>query len=123
MVILDFDKPSGCFNCPLEFTHHNIEYSDEPEYYDVCCLLGRDYSEEKCPLIQIDNQELISLIHENRDIAKEPVKYTEPRFGMGYEYYDWKCPNCSKFLAYEPNIEGIPNRCQNCGQLLKKPKR
>lgn len=58
---------------------------------------------------------------DNRDIAKLPVKYDEPRFGMGYEYYDWRCPTCGKFLAYEPNINGIPRRCQNCGQLLQRP--
>lgn len=44
-----------------------------------------------------------------------------PRSGMGYEYYDWLCPNCHKFVAYEPNIQGIPKRCQECGQALAKP--
>ena len=58
---------------------------------------------------------------EERDIAKEPVKDIKPRFGMGYEYYDWLCPNCRHFIAYEPNVNGIPKRCQECGQLIKKP--
>lgn len=57
---------------------------------------------------------------QQRDIEKLPEKCTEPRFGMGYEYYDWRCPTCKKFLAYEPDIKGIPRRCQNCGQLLAK---
>ena len=54
------------------------------------------------------------------DFPRKPVKYEEPRYGMGYEYHDWKCPKCGKFLAMEPNIKGIPRRCQNCGQLLIK---
>lgn len=55
-----------------------------------------------------------------RDVPAKPVKSKEPRLGMGYEYYDWVCPTCGKFLAYEPNIDGIPRRCQNCGQRLMK---
>jgi len=55
-----------------------------------------------------------------RDIEKKPVKMKETRFGMGYEYHDWKCPACGKFLAYEPAFYDIPRRCQGCGQLLKK---
>lgn len=53
-----------------------------------------------------------------RNISKKPVKSKEPRYGMGYEYYDWVCPTCGRFLAYEPNPDGIPKRCQNCTQLL-----
>lgn len=53
-----------------------------------------------------------------RNIPKRPVKSKEPRYGMGYDYYDWVCPTCGRFLAYEPNEEGIPKRCQNCGQLI-----
>ena len=58
---------------------------------------------------------------EERDIAKEPIKDSTPRCGMGYEYFDWLCPLCKKFVAYEPDINRIPNRCQQCGQLLKIP--
>lgn len=57
-----------------------------------------------------------------RDIPKRPVKSKEPRYGMGYDYYDWVCPTCGRFLAYEPNEEGIPKRCQNCGQLILRKK-
>ena len=60
---------------------------------------------------------------EERDIAKEPEKYKEARFGMGYEYHDWRCPTCKRFVAYEPDIDGIPKRCANCGQLFRKPPR
>lgn len=60
---------------------------------------------------------------DNRDVPKKPIKDPVPRYGMGYEYNDWICPRCSKFLAYEPNINGIPRRCQGCGQLIEKPTR
>lgn len=56
-----------------------------------------------------------------RDRAVKPVKTAVPRYGMGDEYHDWICPTCGIRLAYEPDIESIPKRCQNCGQLLKKP--
>lgn len=71
---------------------------------------------------ELKKYELLKQNLESNDeinIPKMPKQYTEPRFGMGYEYYDWKCPTCNKFLAYEPNVNGIPRRCQNCGQLLK----
>ena len=55
-----------------------------------------------------------------RNIPKKPIKSEEPRFGMGDVYFDWVYPTCGRFLAYEPNIAGIPNRCQNCTQLLLK---
>ena len=58
---------------------------------------------------------------DERDVAKRPVKdYENPRYGMGYEYYDWMCPNCRSYLAPEPAFERIPRRCQICGQLLEK---
>lgn len=58
---------------------------------------------------------------QDRDLETEPIKDTYARSGMGYEYHDWLCPNCRRFVAFEPNIVGIPRRCQNCGQLLKRP--
>ena len=58
---------------------------------------------------------------DDRDIAKEPVHDTEPRWGMGWDYYDWLCPRCHKFIAPEPAVHKIPKRCPECGQLLKKP--
>ncbi len=54
-----------------------------------------------------------------RDMPIFPEKFDIPRYGMGCEYYDWKCPTCGKFLAYEPDIKSIPRRCQGCGQLLR----
>ena len=57
-----------------------------------------------------------------RDIEREPIKTEVPRYGMGYEYYDWICPTCEMPLAWEPDVESIPRRCIYCGQLLKKPK-
>ena len=54
-----------------------------------------------------------------KDIPLEPIQPKElHRVGMGYDYDDWGCPNCECWLAGEPNIDGIPKRCPNCGQLL-----
>ena len=55
---------------------------------------------------------------DERDIARKPIKDKHPRYGMGYEYYDWMCPKCNFFLQFEPAYRDIPRRCQNCGQLL-----
>lgn len=58
-----------------------------------------------------------------KDIAKEPVQ-THKRYGHGYEYDDYYCPECDEFLAYEPQgnrykQEGGWLRCKNCGQKIK----
>lgn len=47
---------------------------------------------------------------------KQPVHNPTPRYGMGYEYYDWVCPNCGTFLAYETQMTG-PHHCK-CGQAI-----
>lgn len=57
---------------------------------------------------------------DERDVAKKPMRCTEPRWGMGYDYYDWICPSCKYFLTPEPNWRNIPKRCPECGQLLDK---
>lgn len=56
---------------------------------------------------------------DDRDVPMKPVKSAIPRYGMGYEYFDWICPVCKKRLAYEPDKESIPKRCKNCGQLIE----
>ena len=55
-----------------------------------------------------------------KDIPIKVAKSKEPRFGMGYEYYDWVCPTCGWYLAPEPAIKNIPRRCGHCGQLLER---
>lgn len=62
----------------------------------------------------------IDSLRDFKDKAREPVKTAVPRYGMGYEYHDWICPTCGIRVAYEPDTEGIPKRCKNCGQLFKK---
>ncbi len=57
-----------------------------------------------------------------KDILKEPVQ-THKRYGHGNEYDDYYCPECDKFLAYEPQgnrykQEGGWSRCNNCGQKI-----
>ena len=58
-----------------------------------------------------------------KDIVKEPAQ-THKRYGQGYEYDDYYCPECDEFLAYEPQgnrykQEGGWSRCKNCGQKIK----
>ena len=58
---------------------------------------------------------------QERDIEKRPIKdISNPRYGHGYEYFDWICPTCHKFLSFEPAFDKIPRRCHSCGQLLKR---
>lgn len=68
---------------------------------------------------ELQNAVIIAAIKAlDKDIPKAPKKSDKPRYGMGYEYYDWYCPACSKFLAYEGDISRQDiYRCR-CGQLL-----
>ena len=54
----------------------------------------------------------------DKDTPRKPIRDTEARWGMGYDYYDWLCPSCKEFLTFEPNWRKIPKRCPECGQLL-----
>ena len=51
-----------------------------------------------------------------KQIPKKPVQDKKPRYGMGYEYYDWVCPTCGCFLAHEPQRKG--NHHCVCGQAI-----
>jgi len=51
----------------------------------------------------------------NKQIPKKPEKAKEARSGMGYEYYDWFCPTCGRFLAFEPSKGD--HHC-TCGQAI-----
>ena len=50
-----------------------------------------------------------------KQIPKKPEKSKIPRYGMGYEYYDWCCPTCERFLAFEPSKGD--HHCY-CGQAI-----
>lgn len=54
-----------------------------------------------------------------KQIPKKPVKSKEPRYGMGYAYYDWECPSCGGFLVFEPDLDRLRkiHHCR-CGQAL-----
>ena len=54
-----------------------------------------------------------------KQIPKEPVKSKKPRYGMGYDYYDWECPTCRAFIALEPDIARLRkvHHCK-CGQAI-----
>lgn len=54
-----------------------------------------------------------------KDTPKKPKKSDTPRYGMGYEYYDWCCPSCGKLLAYECDSEREKIHHCRCGQRLK----
>lgn len=54
-----------------------------------------------------------------KQCEKQAIKSDKARWGMGYDYYDWVCPTCNSFLAYEPDKNAIPMYCQKCGQKLR----
>ena len=51
-----------------------------------------------------------------KQIPLKPRKSLIPRYGMGYAYYDWICPRCGTFLAFEPERTG--NHHCRCGQAI-----
>lgn len=53
-----------------------------------------------------------------KQILKKPIQSNEPRYGMGNEYYDWICPNCGEWLAWQCDSERFNiHHCQ-CGQAI-----
>ena len=50
-----------------------------------------------------------------KQIPKKPEQSKTPRYGMGYEYYDWCCPTCGRFLAFESSKGD--HHC-TCGQAI-----
>ena len=50
-----------------------------------------------------------------KHIPLKPEQSKIPRYGMGYEYYDWYCPTCGRFLAFEPSKGD--HHC-TCGQAI-----
>jgi hypothetical protein len=53
-----------------------------------------------------------------KDIPKAPKQSDTPRYGMGYEFYDWYCPTCNKLLAHEVDMERQHIHHCKCGQRL-----
>ena len=51
-----------------------------------------------------------------KQIPKKPEQSKIPRYGMGYEYYDWYCPTCGRFLAFESS--NGDHHC-TCGQAIE----
>ena len=51
-----------------------------------------------------------------KQFPMHPAKSKKPRYGMGYEYYDWVCPTCGCFLVPEP--QKIGNHHCKCGQAI-----
>ena len=66
----------------------------------------------------LDYQEAFNMAIEalEKQIPKKPLQDKKPRYGMGYEYYDWVCPTCGHFLAPEP--QKIGNHHCKCGQAI-----
>ena len=50
-----------------------------------------------------------------KQIPLKPEQSKIPRYGMGYEYYDWYCPTCGRFLAFESSKGD--HHC-TCGQAI-----
>lgn len=71
----------------------------------------------------LDYQEALDMAIESleKQIPKKPVKSKKPRYGMGYDYYDWECPTCGSFLAFESDLGRLKkiHHCK-CGQAINK---
>jgi hypothetical protein len=75
---------------------------------------GKDYLDERdFPVLECAIEAL------EKQIPKKPVKSKKPRYGMGYDYYDWECPTCGSFLAFEPDLDRLKkvHHCK-CGQAI-----
>ena len=84
--------------------------------------VGEDFDNN--PLTQTPREairEAIRIINEKqeRDTPKPAIQDKRVRYGMDYDYHDWICPTCGKFLAFEPNTKGIPPIC-SCGQKIRR---
>ncbi len=58
-----------------------------------------------------------------RDVPVKPIQMATPRRTKFFEFYDWKCPVCNCFLAYEEDGKHLilaheKSRCSNCFQLI-----
>lgn len=51
-----------------------------------------------------------------KQIPNPPSRSKTPRYGAGDVYYDWICPTCGTFLAFEIAKKG-PHHCI-CGQAI-----
>ena len=124
-TLIDFtNRMCASHDCLFDITPNEIEEEDIDNTGDrllECSMSG-------CPIgtayfIAIQAAELRERVreYEEKDTPKQPVKdKAHPRYGMGYDYYDWVCPNCGHLLALEPNWRKIAKRCCECGQLLKR---
>ena len=54
-----------------------------------------------------------------KQVLKKPIQSNEPRYGMGNEYYDWICPNCGEWLAWQCDSERFNIHHCRCGQAIK----
>lgn len=122
-TLIDFtNRMCARHDCLFDITPNEIEEEDIDNTGDrllECSMSG-------CPIgtayfIAIQAAELRERVrmYEEKDTPKQPVKdKAHPRYGMGNEYYDWMCPSCEMFLAFEPAVEMIPERCPKCNQRL-----
>ena len=82
---------------------------------DISWKLGKDGDKMR---------EAIDVLAGNKkDIPVAPARSKQLRYGMGYEYYDYECPACGYFLAFEPEGDRykrneVKYRCLNCGELI-----
>lgn len=53
-----------------------------------------------------------------KQIPKKAVRDERPRYGMGYEYYDWACPTCGRLLAFECDRNRSNIHHCRCGQAI-----
>lgn len=67
-----------------------------------------------------DNEEPINMAIAaiEKQIPKKPIKDSIPFYRLGEPYYDWLCPICNKWLAYECDAQRTSIHHCHCGQAL-----
>ena len=111
------DKEYAEVNSALDLLQ---EFNDEASWYQEAFSIVLNYIiklEKEIENLEKKYQKVLE-----KDIAKEPAQ-THKRYGHGNEYDDYYCPECDKFLAYEPQgnrykQEGGWSRCIECGQKI-----
>ena len=84
-----------CRNCP---------FYGSMKTYDPQIFLCKSSEAHKMAIDALEKQ-----------IPKKPEQSKIPRYVMRYEYYDWYCPTCGRFLAFERSKGD--HHC-TCGQAI-----
>lgn len=92
-----------------------------------CVATNCDRDCGKCPLVREEKDILnafdMAIEALKRDVPIRPERMITPRQGKFFEFYDWRCPVCKWFLAFETEgknrmLAHEKSRCINCWQMI-----